>query len=178
MGVGCWCYINITRKLVALYYVPRCLASLSVYLSIHMPVYLPVCLFCLPFSRSTPVCMCERDYISTCLIPPRARTHTHTHTHKLGSTALPFIYWPIYLFIYLFIRYVFRIAWHYSIFGVMTYYDINSFRWTEREYSLKEIVEKYSSYLPFVVLVTEGYSSRHVEITADQVRTSTFYLVI
>ena len=38
-----------------------------------------------------------------------------------------------------------------------TKYDLNSFRWSEEEYSLRELIERFGHQLPFLVTATAGY---------------------
>ena len=59
----------------------------------------------------------------------------------------------------------------------MAYYESKRLIWSTKEFSLKEIIEKYSEYLPFLVVITQGYSCSRLEIAADQVRICCFSLL-
>ena len=49
---------------------------------------------------------------------------------------------------------------------VMSKPSMHAFRWSEREFSLKEVVADYRQLVPFALLVTQGYSG-HDDLTSS-----------
>ncbi|KAK2148042.1 hypothetical protein LSH36_519g02051 [Paralvinella palmiformis] len=51
----------------------------------------------------------------------------------------------------------------------MAYYESQRLLWTTSEFSLKDIIEMFSEYLPILVTVAQGYSCSRLEIASDQI---------